>query len=151
MKFKMSGADVLVQMEFQNHHKSRGWTPANVVEFLDERGRTLTVVSGQKGLKPKGWRGYRVKRTEQIAHGMAQSAKYVRTTTYRNRSGRFVKEAVEDLVTVIAAYYGDKAAWAKLGKDLADQFGLFDIDEPEKGSGGGGGFIRDGKGLEILH
>lgn len=146
-RFSTVGDDVLVEMEFQNHNKERGWTLANVVEILDGDGQTIAVVSDQKGLKPKGWRGYRVRRHKETVKNVAKSASHVRVMSYRNRTGRFVKEAVEDVILVVRAYYGDAAAAKKLGAEILDQFGLGAKPKPK--ASGGSGRVIDNQGVFV--
>jgi len=97
---KPDGANALkVTSRFENHHRSRGWTLCNRITVHDAKGKTLATYTFQKGLRPKGWRGYK-RWTGSTRISYPKNAKSVATTSWRCSTKRVGKQIEGELKKV---------------------------------------------------
>ena len=90
--------DFIVNVRFENHHRSRGWTLCTTVTMLSKAGKPITSKTVKRGIKPKGFRGYRVANASMKFPGLAAKAGGVLVKSWRCSTKRFVPEGIENVV-----------------------------------------------------
>ena len=105
------GNDLVAAVRFENHHRSRGWTLCTTVTLVANDGKVLVSQTTQRGIKAKGWRGYRVKNASITFAGAANKVASVSVKSWRcatKRAGREAAKNVYKYRKVLGAMFGYK-------------------------------------------
>lgn len=103
--FEKDDNDINVFYRFENHNKKRGWTLETSVVLFDVDGNKITADVKDKGLKPKGWSGYRRATLNGVFAGVADKAHFALVVSRRdptNRVGKPIEEIYEKVLKKVS-------------------------------------------------